>query len=502
MTLLLSAEPPTLLVYPFENQGPSDFDWLSEGMTSTALSDLSAVSDLKLISQTDRDKALEELKLYLTGMLDEEKALEVGKWEGADYIFTGTYMVAGNRIRANAQILDVERGTVETSIKTDGSMEDIFDFQDRIILDLMSEAQRLRLGGIPWEQLARETNRIQEDASRPSLSAYKLYSRGLGLREENPLEALNYFKEALEEDPDYLDALIMAGHLEASKIRNYQASAEYLGRAESLMITQGEQESQRYLNLMLALSKLFRSQGDTAQGRDYLNKALLLKDKDPMLLALHQGNFERESGNYTSALAYYDRALEVLDGRQNFQPFRGAILLNKGITYNQQDALSLAMDTFTEGLEYLEENDRESLPLYAELIFNRGNTYRYEGEMDLAIEDYEKAVALYRNLGLENTSNFFIFLGNLGGLYGSFKKDWPRTAEILMEAVSRAEMSGNTTHKDYGTYLFLSAYAYYLAGEMDQAGPLFRKGYDYYSATDPTNPRAAEMLGKAEELGY
>lgn len=498
----LWAESPTLLVYPFDNQGDPGFDWLSQGMTSTAISDLSGVENLKLISQTDRDKAMDELKLYLSGLLDEEKALEVGKWEGADYIFTGTYMVAGERIRANAQILDVERGTVETSVKIDGTMEEIFDFQDRIVLDLMAEAQRLHLGGIAWNQLARETRTVQQEAERPSLSAYELYSRGLALRNENALEALDYYRQALEQDPDYLDALIMAGHLESTEIRNYEVASAYLNRAENLLIRRGETTSGRYLNLVLALSKIHRSLQEEGPAVEYMEKAEALSYLNPYLVYLHQGNFQRELGRYDSALDYYDRADRALEGREGFVYAHASILLNKGISYNNRNSLPLALQTFEEGLEYLEEYHKTDLPLYAEILFNRGNTYKYQNEIDRAIEEYEKAMARYRNLGLENTANFFIFLGNLGGLYGSYKEDWPRTAELLTEAIDRAEASGNTGHKDYATYILMAAYASYLGGENDTAGPLFRKAYEVFTAMDPNHPKAAELLEKAEELGY
>lgn len=498
----LGAETTTLLIYPFENQGNPDYNWLSQGMTSTAISDLSAVESLNLISQTDRDKAMEELKLYLSGMLDEEKALKIGKWEGADYIFTGTFMVAGEGIRANAQVLDVERGTVETSVKIDGTMEEIFDFQDRIVLNLMAEAQRLRLGGITWNRLKEETRNVQENTERPTLSSYQLYSRGMEQLNEYPLSALKLFREALQRDPDYLEALIMAGHLENTNIRNYPQAAVNLNRAEELLKKRKETHSRRYLNLLLALCNIHQSRGDRVEARNYLDKAKSLAHLDPYLVLFHQGNFHREDGNYQSALESYAEAEEVLKSEEGFSYDRAALLLNIAITYNRKGSWDLAKKSLNNGLNYMEQNHQKQLPLYAELIFNRGNSYREEGEIELAIEDYERAVSLYRNLDLENTANFFIFLGNLGGLYGSYLKDWHRTGEILVEATERAERMGNTTHKDYGNYIIMASYAYYLAGDTRQAGPLFRKAYHYFIALNPNHPRAAELLEKAEELGY
>lgn len=98
----LSAKNMTILVHPFQNTGDKKFSWVSAGMTASTISDLGKIQEITVISESDRVKAYKEIEFAQTGLTAvDDNAVKVGEMLGANFIFTGNYLVVGNRIRVN-----------------------------------------------------------------------------------------------------------------------------------------------------------------------------------------------------------------------------------------------------------------------------------------------------------------------------------------------------------------------------------------------------------------
>ena len=185
-------------------------------MTDTIISDLNNIRGVIVLTDDDRRKAMKEIELGQTGLLDEKTITKVGSLAGANLIFTGSYTVIGEKIRVIAKLIRVSTGIIEKSVKIDGVLKDIFEVQDKVVISLMSHTKKLDLPDIkPIEFDEKEKRKIYKK-HKPPLDAYRWYARGLEVRDKNPKRGLEYFKKAYEIDNNYVAALIKIGFVQVT----------------------------------------------------------------------------------------------------------------------------------------------------------------------------------------------------------------------------------------------------------------------------------------------
>src|SRR5262249_50477851 len=126
---------------------------------------------------------------------------QVGRELGVRYVLEGSVRKAGNRVRITGQLIDAASGAHLWADRFDGSLEDVFDLQDKVASSVA--------GVIEPALQAAETAR---SAGRPTddLTAYDLYLRAyamvLSSAGQVP-EALRLMEQAIERDPRYGPAL-------------------------------------------------------------------------------------------------------------------------------------------------------------------------------------------------------------------------------------------------------------------------------------------------------
>jgi adenylate cyclase len=135
---------------------------------------------------------------------------EVGRELGVRYVLEGSVRKAGGRVRITAQLIEALTGTHLWADRFDGSLEDVFDLQDKVAVSV---------AGIIEPTL--ETSEIRRSERRPThdLDAYDLYLRALPILFAFPsgdrvLEASGFLDRAIARDPRYGPALALAavGH--------------------------------------------------------------------------------------------------------------------------------------------------------------------------------------------------------------------------------------------------------------------------------------------------
>src|SRR5678816_2277990 len=107
------------------------------------------------------------------------------------------------------------------------------------------------------------------------------------------------------------------------------------------------------------------------EGRSQVNRRLAID-------YLKLGTAELEAGNLETALAHFERAIEL---DRNY----GAAYFSRGLVRKRQRDFDGAISDFTRSIE---------LKPMAEAYLNRGATLRDKGESDGAIVDYNKAIEL------------------------------------------------------------------------------------------------------------
>ncbi|MBL8137403.1 MAG: protein kinase [Acidobacteria bacterium] len=184
---------------------PAD-DWLGQGMAESLTADFAKVRGLRSISR-EQIFDVQRSAGALTGrMEDERQSIELGRRLGATWVVAGAVQRLGDRVRVTAQTIAVDEGRTVSSTKLDGTLNDVFDLQDRLVEELVRQ-------GLQRELEQSEKRAIGADAHDPE--AYEAYSRGmLNLRlasEESVARGIALFEQALGIEPDYVDALVALG---------------------------------------------------------------------------------------------------------------------------------------------------------------------------------------------------------------------------------------------------------------------------------------------------
>jgi adenylate cyclase len=118
----------------------------------------------------------------------------------------GSVRKAGGRVRITGQLIDATTGAHLWADRFDGSLEDVFELQDKIAISVAGVIEP----ALQAAEIARSANRPTSD-----LTAYDLYLRSLAnfpwLRKEQLLEARELLAQAIARDPRYGVAIAWAG---------------------------------------------------------------------------------------------------------------------------------------------------------------------------------------------------------------------------------------------------------------------------------------------------
>jgi TolB-like protein/Tfp pilus assembly protein PilF len=192
---------PSIAVLPFNNlSADKEQEYFCDGMAEEIINALTQLEGLHVVARTSafsfRGKKVD--------------IREIGRRLNVGAVLEGSVRKAGTKLRITAQLVNVTDGYHLWSERYDrdtgGSCcpEDIFGIQDEISLAIVGKLKVKLLGGEKTKILKRYTH---------DLDAYNLYLKGRyfwGKRTEESLKrGIEYFSQAIEEDPDY--ALAYAG---------------------------------------------------------------------------------------------------------------------------------------------------------------------------------------------------------------------------------------------------------------------------------------------------
>jgi TolB-like protein/tetratricopeptide (TPR) repeat protein len=129
---------------------------------------------------------------------------EIARTLGVRYVIEGSVRRTGNQVRLTAQLIDGSNGLHLWSEKLDGTLEDIFDFQDRLVAGVV----------IMFEPHLRRAEIDRALRKRPqNLDAYDLYLQALalmrGVRAKDYDRALVLLDQAIALDPNFAPALAL-----------------------------------------------------------------------------------------------------------------------------------------------------------------------------------------------------------------------------------------------------------------------------------------------------
>jgi TolB-like protein/Flp pilus assembly protein TadD len=200
LTELSTAPPlpdkPSIAVLPFTNMsGDSDQDYFADGMAEEIITALSRIRWLFVIARNSSFT-------YKGQAIDVKR---VGRELGVRYVLGGSVRRAGSRVRITAQLIEAETGAHLWADRFDGSLEDVFDLQDKV----SASAASIIGPTVRAEEIRRAIARPTDD-----LTAYDLYLRAvpnaLSAEKNKILDAIGLLGQAIERDPRYAAALSLA----------------------------------------------------------------------------------------------------------------------------------------------------------------------------------------------------------------------------------------------------------------------------------------------------
>jgi len=211
---------PSIAVLPFQNMsGDPEQEYFADGMVEEIITALSRIRWLFVIARNS--------SFTYKGKPVDVK--QVGRQLGVRYVLEGSVRKGGNRVRITAQLIEAETGAHLWADRFDGSLEDIFEFQDKVAVDVAGVIE-------PALQAAE----VRRSATRPTsdLTAYDLYLRALAtfypITKERLLKALELLEQAIAIDRRCGPALSLAAMCQMRLVRESWAEAPEVASREAI----------------------------------------------------------------------------------------------------------------------------------------------------------------------------------------------------------------------------------------------------------------------------
>jgi TolB-like protein len=247
---------PSIAVLPFANMsGDPEQEYFADGMVEEIITALSRIRWLFVIARNST--------FTYKGQAIDVK--QVGRELGVRYVLEGSVRKAGERVRITGQLIDAVTGTHLWADRFDGSLEDVFELQDKIAINVAGVVEPALQAAEMRRSAARQTT---------DLSAYDLYLRALAvsfpITKERVIKALGLLDQAIARDQQYGPALTWAALCQMQFVNNGWA---------------GEPETTR------------------GRATDFARRALQAAENDPVILA-----------NAAFVLAYFGEDIGAMIG--------------------------------------------------------------------------------------------------------------------------------------------------------------------------------------------
>ena len=287
--------PQSLAVVDLRNlSGNPEHEWVGSGIAESLTTDLARIPGLTVIS---REQVLRTVR-QLSADQRAPDALDVGRLLGCRWVLSGSFQRAGGAVRITTTLTEVATGALSAAEKLDGSIDGIFDLQDRLSRTVAASLQ-LR---VPSDRAIREDN----------VQAFELHARGRRLwqrLEKGSLEqAAELYHRAVAIQPSYAPALSGLAALHAMRFpfttdrHELELAIDYARRAIAV--------DQTYADPYVWIGYAYWRQGRDDAALDAELHALELQP-DFAYASYFAGCIEVFRGRHAAALPYLQRTVSL-----------------------------------------------------------------------------------------------------------------------------------------------------------------------------------------------
>ena len=370
---------PSIAVLPFDNiSGDPEQDYFCSGITENITSALAHVRQLFVIARTTA--------FFYKGK--SIKVQQIGIELGIDFVIEGSFQKSGDRMRITVQLVETISGNHIWSEIYDRKIQDIFQVQDEITIEIL-KAIGISIGegeqfwnlyeGVTdlttfikclkshylFEQMNIESNYqsrricleiIETNNKIPYIYVTLGFTYILDIFFgvcESPVvcvgQATEAAKKALSLEPNYHKAHQLIGTIFLIR-KEHEKAIDAL----KLAITLNPNNERAYLNLGIT----YYFYGRPIQGIDYINKSIRLNPRPPSDYYAHLGNA------YTVG-EEYEKAIEALKKSAKTEP--NNLLAHIGLAANYS-ALELEKEARAEAKEVLTLNPNFSVEEFIKVL--------------------------------------------------------------------------------------------------------------------------------------
>ena len=256
----------TIAVLPFDNMsGDASQEYFVDGLTEDLIT---ALSKFRFFSVMSRNSTFQ-----FKGRAVDVAA--VGRQLGARYVLEGSIRVGGNRLRVNAQLIEVRTGAHVWAERFDREMADVFAVQDEIVNAIAGQ-----LTGSVIDAEVSASHRVQP----AKLTAYDLFLRGRATWRRGAIrETFDNCIRSVAADPTYGPALASLAFMYSEELwmqmtgmtvaEARERSCDYIAKA--IAADDGDPFTQ------LAIATALLDVGELERAKQHFEIALTLNPHDP-----------------------------------------------------------------------------------------------------------------------------------------------------------------------------------------------------------------------------
>jgi len=386
---------PSIAVIPFENlSGASNFDHVCDAITEEITTGLTNIPLLFVIARNSTC-------IYKGQKIEIQK---IGRELGVQYVLEGSIQKSGERIRVTAQLVDALNQRHLWAERYDGTITDLFDFQDKITMQILTALQvRLEKGhkSNVWAGATKNLTALQKYLQAHEaffkfadiISARRLFEEAQNLDSGFPLPYvylgwIHLFDAwlGLSESPEM--SIQKAMELAQEAIRLNSAVAPVYSLLGKIYYTMGDVEkgiatTRRAIEISpndadchVHLGGLLAFTGHPEEALYWINKAVRLNPQGSWIYSVYFGMAYNILGRYEEAIKAYKTAL-----KQNPDNILGLVGLVEGYCLFEQheEAQKNALKVY------------RVFPSFSAVYHVNAMNYRYKEDTNSFLEALQKA---------------------------------------------------------------------------------------------------------------
>src|SRR5438309_3038519 len=344
----------SVAVLPFQNLSRDpDNAYFADGIQEEVLTRLAKIADLKVISRASTQQNQSE-----PGNL-----AEIAKQLGVANLLEGSVQKAGDQVRVNVHLVNVQTGSQLWAETYDRKLSDIFSVETEIAKGIAESLQAKLTGREEQALAAKPTNNPQ---------AYEAYLRGLAFERHSNyssdalFKAIDFYGLAVRLDPNFALAWarLSGAHALLYFLRRDTTSARRDAANDALENAQKLQPDSPETLLFLGYYQYWVLRDYGLAKATFGRVSKMLPGNSQVLYAL--GAIARREGHWDESVAYWERGLAL-------NPRNTALLTEVAFTYAALRQFPKAEKLYNRALDIL--------PNELSLMALKASIYQAEGKL-------------------------------------------------------------------------------------------------------------------------